>query len=509
MVDFRVVSSSLSIDSSARDVIYLVRSSWDDWFSFQTLFTAIYLDEDGERHHIGGTKIGKFGLKPAKNDVVRKPGYRSPDLPNRFRRVGGEFFSLGQDPGYYEALSAFGDEFREEYLRSLRDLAYEPELLDQVEDEAVTRVSLTREVPYSTIRDQFARLARGGARLTPYNFTFRYKRTEGDPLLVDFGVDPNSILPTNIHVLIGRNGVGKSTFLDAFATAMVRGPKDEKKRSQISNVVQVSFSAFDAFEPIAVPVGRTKEIKYHFVGLRKATKKGESLEPKGPAALSSEMTNSAKVCLVGARRPRLLRALRLLESDPLFANAGLTDLFESDDDDYIIETLPGIFKLLSSGHKIVLLTITRLVETVAEKSLVLLDEPEAHLHPPLLSAFVRTLSDLLTNRNGMAIIATHSPVVLQEVPRRCAWKLQRFGNVMRAIRPEIETFGENVGTLTDEVFGLEVTATGFHRMLSEAVMSGKTYQGVLDSFDGQLGAEGRAVLRSLIRANEAATDVDR
>ncbi|MEN2590199.1 AAA family ATPase, partial [Acinetobacter baumannii] len=47
---------------------------------------------------------------------------------------------------------------------------------------------------------------------------------------------------------------------------------------------------------------------------------------------------------------------------------------------------------MSSGHAIVLFTITRLVDVVGEKSLVLFDEPEVHLHPPLLSAFLRTLS---------------------------------------------------------------------------------------------------------------------
>ncbi len=58
------------------------------------------------------------------------------------------------------------------------------------------------------------------------------------------------------------------------------------------------------------------------------------------------------------------------------------------------------FDRLSSGHAIVLLTITRLVELVEERSLVLIDEPEGgHLHPPLLSAFVRALSDLLVQRN--------------------------------------------------------------------------------------------------------------
>jgi len=65
---------------------------------------------------------------------------------------------------------------------------------------------------------------------------------------------------------------------------------------------------------------------------------------------------------------------------------------------------------LSSGHAIVLLTITRLVE-LDERSLVLIDEPEVHLHPPLLSAFVRALSDLLIELNGVAIVATHSPVM--------------------------------------------------------------------------------------------------
>lgn len=57
----------------------------------------------------------------------------------------------------------------------------------------------------------------------------------------------------------------------------------------------------------------------------------------------------------------------------------------------------------------------------------MLDEPESHLHPPLLSAFIRSLSELLILRNGVAIIATHSPVILQEVPKRCAWILNRSG----------------------------------------------------------------------------------
>jgi predicted ATP-dependent endonuclease of OLD family len=153
---------------------------------------------------------------------------------------------------------------------------------------------------------------------------------------------------------------------------------------------------------------------------------------------------------------------------------------------------------MSSGHVVVLLTITKLVSRVEEKTLVLFDEPESHLHPPLLSALMRSLSGLLHDRNAVAIIATHSPVVLQEVPRSCAWKITRSGTSSSVQRPELETFGENVGSLTREVFGLEVAKSGFNAVLAQQAFEGQTYEEVLSSFGNQVGIEGRAILKSLM-----------
>ena len=166
-----------------------------------------------------------------------------------------------------------------------------------------------------------------------------------------------------------------------------------------------------------------------------------------------------------------------------------------------------LYNRLSSGHKIVLLTITRLVETVDERTLVLLDEPEAHLHPPLLAAFVRALSQLLIQRNGVAIIATHSPVVLQEAPSSCVNILRRTGSTVRADRPEMETFGENVGILTRSVFGLEVTHAGFHRILeAEVDCAPDNYEQVVQRFGGLLGTEARAIVRALIAVRDRDDD---
>src|SRR5205807_2550155 len=124
--------------------------------------------------------------------------------------------------------------------------------------------------------------------------------------------------------------------------------------------------------------------------------------------------------------------------------------------------------------------------------------PEAHLHPPLLSACIRSLSDLLINRNGVAIIATHSPVILQEVPRSCDWRIRRIGREAKIERPAKETFGENVGTLTHAIFGLEVTDSGFHKLISEAVDNGLSYEEIVERFGDQLGDEARGIARSLI-----------
>ncbi|MCY1531458.1 hypothetical protein D9M68_666820 [compost metagenome] len=99
----------------------------------------------------------------------------------------------------------------------------------------------------------------------------------------------------------------------------------------------------------------------------------------------------------------------------------------------------------------------------------------------------------------MAIVATHSPVLLQEVPRSCVWKLTRSRLVARSDRPARETFGENVGVLTREVLGLEVSKSGFHEMLQRAVDEGGTFAGISQSFNDQLGDEAQAILLSLLR----------
>lgn len=482
-----LIASSPDAVPGQRDVVVLVRESEPD-DDFHTLFTLWYFDPTGESSSIGEVKIAR-----------RRPGV---DFPHgRFGRLGDEFFSLGQDESYYTGLrDKLGPERLDETLGALNDIALDLDLFAQVRSEEVTRRSLLRTVTAATVRNQFHRLAMGGEPLTDYSFTYRY--LSGTEL--SFTVVRESKPPTNVHVLVGSNGVGKSRLLRAIEDYLLH-PENSQRRGVIdfgdtegefASLVSVAFSAFDDFERVAGSENDDGGIGYTYVGLRRQD--GSGL--KTSSDLANEFAESVRICQQGARRGRWRRALKELLGDPIFFDERI-DLLA--DPERAPESPRDWFhERLSSGHKAVLLTITRLVECVAEQTLVLIDEPETHLHPPLLSAFMRALSDLLANRNGVAIVATHSPVVLQEVPRTCVWKLRRSGDVVQASQPLPNTFGENVGTLTREVFGLEVTKSGFHKMLSQAVDetddADSLYESVISEFGDLLGAEARALLQTLI-----------
>ena len=124
------------------------------------------------------------------------------------------------------------------------------------------------------------------------------------------------------------------------------------------------------------------------------------------------------------------------------------------------------------------------------------------MHPPLVSAFIRALSDLLTYRNGVAIIATHSPVIVQEVPKKCVWILRRAGKYRKFERPQIETFGENLGELTTEIFGYEVLNSGFHKILKDVSQKEDTYNDALEHFRNELGNEAKSILKTYMYERE-------
>jgi len=410
---------------------------------------------------------------------------------------------------------------RDIFLRALRDIAADDSILDQVKTEVVFENSLMRKISLSVIYGQYRRVLEGNPVLTDFHFSYRDPGDEQNaPISLHFDVQPGSRPLTNIHVLIGRNGVGKTTLLNNMVDAIISLPGAQKTLGRFytsglwtgevpisptyfSCVVTVSFSAFDPFVPPTDQRAGGQRAGYYYIGMKQRRIGSPSLPPKTEDDLIDDFVKSLGVCFgQPAKRARWLSAIKSLESDGNFSDMELGNLAALSPE-AALTSARSLAKRMSSGHSIVLLTLTKLIDSVEEKTLVLMDEPESHLHPPLLSAFMRALSSLLQNRNGVAIVATHSPVVVQETPRSCVWKLTRLRTAGRTDRPETETFGENVGVLTREIFGLEVSKAGFHAELEQAVQAGGGFDAILAEYKEQLGFEAQGILRSLIASRDA------
>ncbi|WP_082518518.1 MULTISPECIES: ATP-binding protein [unclassified Rhodococcus (in: high G+C Gram-positive bacteria)] len=489
--------------------LVLVPDSWND-HHYITLYDLWWRDGQNEIIKVGQIKVGRANLA-----IGRRPfpaGVYAKALPE-------DCFSLGQGEEFYTSLREIMGDAREEALISLRDIAYDPALLQAATEHDVTTTSLLRSYSLRSVRTQFHRIAKGGKTLKRFHFAYRYApRPEPYPApTLEFEVEPESNPPTNVHVIIGRNGSGKTTLLGNIVKSLTAPQRvhgiffDRGDRSEqlFVNLVSVAWSAFDPFDPPAVDDDTSPNVFYHYVGLKKSASEEANRGPFNAEDLGDQFTQSLKEVGAAGRGGRWLSAVALLENDPNFAEYSVSEALVPPGSERETDILRhevdrtfafALFGKMSSGHRIVLLTVTKLVELVAERTLVLIDEPESHLHPPLLSAFVRVLSELLTERNGVAVVATHSPVLLQEVPRSCVSVLRRNGDFLTVERPEEETFAEGIGVLTHLVFDLEVSGSGFHREIARQVAERHTYDEVIAAFDGQLGGEGRALVRVMLNS---------
>lgn len=97
---------------------------------------------------------------------------------------------------------------------------------------------------------------------------------------------------------------------------------------------------------------------------------------------------------------------------------------------------------LSSGEKVILQVVLWLF--IAGKDgllpkLLLLDEPDAHLHPSMTTQFLDTLVEVLVKRHGIRVImTTHSPSTVALAPEGSIFRLDRGGSsVQPASRTEM------------------------------------------------------------------------
>ncbi len=504
-------TSRESSDIEDSVTVRLEKDGWDD-YGFETLY-RMSVRTDGVWKSVGKVRIASPSTE-VRTSIGTEPIDRLPS----------DHFSLGVDENYYETLNELGDDFRADILTRLNDVAMSQKFYDAAKDHRVFRVSLMRgkdDEDFETLK-RYALGKNAGA-----SFELKYSLSDepGATTEMTFLVRPRSLPSTNIHAIIGSNGVGKSTLLrdiiknaigelDTFGSVAVVG--EDGDPGDITRLIFVSYSAFDdhSISKRITDLNKSLDVKYIGLTVADGTLEGEvgdediideefsddisnaEISPDHSllSELSKDFVKTMYACSQGYRWTRWRKAIETLQIDPVFRGIDIESFHVSNPED--AEWVGECFQNLSSGHAISLLIVSKLVMHMRERCVVLIDEPESHLHPPLLAALLNAVSNVVNDRNGIAILTTHSPVVLQEIPSDCVWVMSRGGNQMKISRPRIETYGENLSELTREVFRLEVHKSGFHRTLMELIDKGHSYEEICELIP-RMGAEARALAMTL------------
>lgn len=330
------------------------------------------------------------------------------------------------------------------------------------------------------------------------SFTF-YPRIPAKILLdaIDFDFSQDSLFDDRVAVLIGRNGVGKTQSLLALINYLQANEGTSRESTpQCSRVLMFSSVPSDPYPKSILP-WHGIDYEYHAVAI--------DTTPLGPSFLLS-LIDCFRDDGVGAQNGRLTRKRLLIETlselgvwDEL--HVPLTTLSDDVEDQFPnVRDFNGIsyFKLdglggeyrtislanridwsmpakvfdssgeprhLSSGELAMLQFAAQAIASIEQGSLLLLDEPETHLHPNYIAKFMDLLQELLRRTQSIAIVATHSAYIVREVPRQRVSIFIDSDEGTMISRPRIQSFGASVDSLSSFIFGDNLISHRFQRVL--------------------------------------------
>ncbi|EGO7845496.1 AAA family ATPase [Escherichia coli] len=515
----------------------------DDWndFSFITkyhLYITTKLTGLDEIEYAGVVKIIKKDQSEADYYMVEE---------GEFSYLSDEFCSVGQSLDYYGRLSELGSEICEGILTSLRDINMFDYVSEGFKNERAWERSIMRDLnndddifilPKFIIKNQFSAIPS-----IDMKFSFMYSgminTLSFDFDSIQYGYFESEKLPCRMSVIVGRNGCGKSTTLARLSRVAYSSTQDRKKE-QIAKIgeilpeglgfpkiINLSYSAFDSFQIPGCTFKEKKQLRqdildgkgrYIYCGVRDV---GAELD----YVLANVDENNMDIEFITLDRQErtILKPLEVLSEEfygvlikihkdsdkwnlfnkvmmKLREEVSLSEIIdEIFKDDFILKS-KEYFHRLSTGHKFVLHSMAHILLYIEKRCLVLFDEPETHLHPPLLAVLMSALRIVLNEVDAFAIVATHSPVVVQETLSKNVNVITRNGEFTDFQRPEIETFGENIGAITSSVFSLTTQITDYHDELDKLIIEYKNNNNPLDDiekcFDTGLSTQARSYVIS-------------
>lgn len=456
------------------------KDNWDD-FGYRTQYVVDYCLNENSAIRIGSVKILN-----SKDD--------SGDLPDFFTKLDDNFCSLGQDNDYYFNLREKIDKIASEYyLDAVNDLSIYKGIRSDFEFLTGYKVSILRSSEAQKSFREGANIYNGQKKTNTFNFRFSTQIGKAlKPHNIQFRFAKDNILPFRVKVMIGKNGTGKTQYLSKLASTLSgfdsQGRFDTELMPAFSRVITISYSLFDRFPRPQ----KTKGFSYYYCGFRGGNGflTQNQINTRFSKAIKV-LKQSERIIIFGSYLALVLTediANEILDDDYNDLRNKSFTLFDEDD-----------YSRYSSGQIVMILVLAELLAYITYESLVLIDEPETHLHPNSISLFIKVINKILKKYESYAIIATHSPQVVQEVPAKDIVVLERYQNIPGVRSVGIETFGENLNTITQRIFDT-ISNDEYYRSFFKDISSSQSYESIITIFENDsqpLSLNAKMYLQSL------------
>lgn len=452
-----------------------VELSYDDWddYGYKTLFNMYYYDDNEGYQAIGTLKILQIGKSET-------------NTPKIFESLDKNFISLGQNIQYYINLKNLGESVYHQILTAVNDIIYCKYNVNELEQINGFRTSLLRFSEAEKAFNEAGMIFRNKESLIEQKkFIFNFSCTVPGAKAkhnINFDFSPSETGLYRITAIIGKNGTGKTQLLANFANSMSGRKRNSgtfsPARPSFSKVIAISYSVFDEFDR---PPEGNETFSYKYCGIRKNDRLFNAQE------IRSKLLDA--ICQI-QQNSRLQQWIKIIEA--LLD----TTIDISETENSIADSNLLFYERLSSGQRILALVMTEVIANISEESIILFDEPEIHLHPDAVASVARAFHILLEAFNSYAIIATHSPILLQEIPAKYVRVFRKQGNYPIVSQLGIECFGENLTIITDEVFETSEERNNYRNHLKKLSMT-YSYEEILDLFDRQLSLNAKSFLLSI------------
>lgn len=467
-VNFQLVSSKAETDYSLQfPFIGLDMDNWND-YGFETAFRMSYYRSPNHKTNIGTIKI--YQIEQTKTI-----------LPDSFEKLSTEYCSLGQTQEYYKALKSLMPINYRNVLGALRDIALNKSIRNDFMEFEGVKNSLLRSSEADHVMNNIEDIIVSFESSQPYNFSFDFKIEHAlAKHSVNFKFGDIDQLINRFHCIVGKNGTGKTKFISQIANKLTDGKEEgvfRPARPYFSKIIAVSFSYFDKFRfPIRV------DTNYEFIGIK--DKNGVIEE----GDYSDLIWRSYKSLMSDRKKMKLWEKSIKSSLESEYLGFNLDELRGLSTKKDFVRITESVF---SSGQNIVFQLITRLVECIQEYSIVIFDEPETHLHPNIAGRLIRTIHEILKENKAYAILSTHSPIILQEIPSRYITVFDRKENYPIIYKPPIECFGENLSEISNVIFNADQEKELYKTQFEKFVDSQMSIDEIDQIFENRLSLNAR------------------